>query len=366
MKSTWKIIGTLFVCLTFVFGITACDEDENGENNGHECEVDENCEADEVCVSQQCELTCDDDDQCAAGEACETRPDGGDEMICVDSDETAECDDDSECVQGKETCEEDDSVDAFGTCEEIQPGEECEDHDECLHDNHYCDDNEGVCADLDQLTYGTVLIEDVTDQFGDADRCGDQTYGYATSGVKVFDIVLYDPFDDVVVEYAEAIDFVPGSHDEQGVADFGDAFSIFDGQAPDFEHQCPNPETFERLDNQNEVRSTFHEDAVLALGCGGQLFVRFLDGSGNTRILDENYDVDVYVYGQTCSDEMFAEHSDDTNVADDPQSTDDPYDVYLCNYAGSGPVPDVDADCDVRLNDDPVNGHGFLPIQLPF
>lgn len=371
MKTTWKFAVTLFACLGLLLGMTACDEALNGENDNQPveegCETDEDCEGD-ICVAGACVATCEDEGDCAMDEDCLERPDGGAEKTCQEI-AYEECDEDSNCDEGYETCEEHPSdPEASDVCMPIPFGQDCTDHEDCRADE-ICQ-NEDVCIDPETLTYQTVLIEDMTDhpEFG-TDRCDDTVYGYDTAGAKVFDIALYEEGSTDAIAYAEAIDFhvgYQGDEEDGEEAFFGNANDIFNGEAPEFEHLCPDPETFNRLDNpETEVISTFHEDAVLALGCGGKLFVQFKE-DGQPRVLDFSHSIDVYVYGQACSAEMFEEHDEEVNVTQHPQSEDDPYDVSICQYGGAGPIDaeDVDELCDVRLNEDPIQGHGWaIPVE---
>ena len=332
MNTLKRMTGLLLVGLCTALALTGCPDEafeDNDNDEEPECFNDEECAEDaEICYgedgeddfyeAQTCVETCESTEDCFEGDVCRDRDD-------IDSDETI--------------------------C--LEPPAQCTDSDQCPTD-WFCDGTEaepGECIDSDAQTYNTVLIEDATREHGEDGRCGDTTYGFETAGAKIFDVILFD--EDADDEYAVAADFHPGDN-----ANFGDAFTIFDGTAPDFEHMCPDPETFNDLDG-DEITSTMHEDAVLALGCDGKLFLQFQDDDGNPIEIENHHSIDVYAYGQQCSDEFEAEH--DGHLT---QSADDPYFVELCHdIAPNGPVDNVE-NCDRSLNTDPAFGMTIHDVDL--
>lgn len=335
MNTKWRFAAILLASLAMAFGTTGCDDALNGnsetntnqepDNQTPECTDDEGC-TDGICIDSMCVETCSDaETDCEVDQECVERPDGGDEQIC----------------------------------EDIPYGQSCTENEECRTDE-FCNTGEGVCVPTGSVSYHTVLIQDVTPDFGLDERCTDTTMGYNTSGVKVFDIILYSG--ETPIAFAEAVDFRAGWHgenEEDDLVGFGDDqwLNIFDGEPNDFTHFCPDETEMSFNDTTGDTRNTtFRDDMVLALGCNGQLFVQLIDDTGTMRELEHGvHSLDIYVYGQECSDEWVEEWSGtDSNK---PQTVDDPYDVYLCEYAGGGPVNNPEEVCTVRLNADPITGH---------
>lgn len=334
MNTLKRMTGLLLVGLCTALALTGCPDEafeDNDNDEEPECFNDEECAEDaEICYgedgesdfyeAQTCVETCESTEDCFEGEVCRDRDD-------IDSDETI--------------------------C--LEPPAECTDSDQCPT-GWICDGNEddpGECVDTDEPSYNTVLIEDATREHGEEDRCPDSTYGFDTSGAKIYDVILFD--EDTGEEYAVATDFHPGDD-----TNFGDAFSIFDGTAPDFETSCPDMETFNRLDDGEEYTSTFNEDSVLALGCDGKLFLQFQDEDGDLIELEDGQQLEVYSYGQQCSDEYQQEHGGGYS----PQSADDPYFVDLCyDIEPNGTVDDLDR-CDRTLTVDPAFGITFHDVEL--
>ena len=331
-----KLVGLMFVCFATIGFFVACNGSfEDG------CSFDEDCFDDEICyndpdASQYCVALCDSTDECGLDEVCRERDDSA-------ADDTTIC---------------------------LGPPASCEEHTDCP-DGWICDDEDNVCVDPDDDegpdSYYTFLIEDWTHEEGGTDRCGDVTYGYKTAGANIYSITLYDGGD--VVAHADYADFARGffAEDEyDGDADDLDGWMgapafIFDGSAPDFIQDCP---THEGGDTDN---STFHEDAVATLGCGGLLFVQFFD-DGDIIELTEDHTVEVREYDDWCSDE-YADSRYDVSSCDDspaycPQSEADPYRAWICTDRSDGGI-DEDS-CDQQLNGgNSVMGIFDFEIELP-
>ncbi|MBW2191201.1 MAG: hypothetical protein JRG93_16755, partial [Deltaproteobacteria bacterium] len=122
------------------------------DGSGPECEIDDHCEEQEICVGNQCvpDLECTDHADCAAGEVCV-------QDMCVPA--PPECTDDADCIQG-EVCVNNQCVPAPPECEvdgDCAPDEVCFNNEcvpappECTQDSHcaageVCFNNECVPA----------------------------------------------------------------------------------------------------------------------------------------------------------------------------------------------------------------------------
>ena len=384
MSTVRKLVGLVFVCLGAAALMTACPEP--GEVT---CTTDAECLASEVCVNEVCEATCEGDEECPDGD-CVERPDGeGDEMICEDAGEGCNFDDDclgdDICYDGDfcvkpcsdnddcefdEICDERDDSDSddtnicFGPPHECTPetqGEDCPDGWICQADE---EDETGDCIDPDDLDdYFTLQIVDETEDYGAHiddddvdDRCEDSTYGYQSAGAKIYDVILLDNGESSYGEYAY--------HEFGDHTEFDDV-GIFDGEPKDFEATCPDSEELDYAEGHDNhpgsLDTNFRPDAVVALGCGGQLFLHFTDEDGDHIPLTEDHQIEILSYGETCGEEYETVH-DGTHK---PQSQTDPYSANLCtDFTESG---SIDADtCDAPLGEgDILFGDQLLDVELP-
>jgi hypothetical protein len=380
MNMIKKMFGLMFVAIGSAALFTACPGP-----GATDCEDDIDCLSTEACVQQQCLQLCESSDECFDDEECVDRPDGEEGMVCVadedpgvscfqdddcEADEIcyndpdapgspvckATCDGDEDCAEGQEFCAERDDSDTQSQqiCFDLAGVDEaCDAHEDC-QSHLICDDEDNVCIDPDdQVFYHTVLIADATAFEADPEdaRCEDTTYGHDTAGAKIMAVILRDADDGSVVAYGNTVGFNLGTG-----ANFGDAFNVIDGTAPDHENECP----VER-DNVTPGNnpSNFYADAIVALGCDGELYVQFPtdidEGDYSPIVLDESYEIEVREYGPYCSEQ------NDTDLTN-PQQASDYYDVFLCRD-GSDPV-NSDETCDVLLAE-AVSGIQPVTISLP-
>lgn len=377
-----KIVGLMFVVIGSAGFFAAC----NG-TGATDCEEDIDCLSGEACVEQQCLALCEEDGECLDDETCEDRPDGEEGKVCMIDDTegcfedadcgesevcyndpegsspycVAECEGDSDCVEGEEFCaprDDSESSDAQICYDLAAAGESCETNADCQSDL-FCDEDEDVCADTEEdIFYYTVLIGDVTDEV-DPDRCDDTTHGNETAGSKIMDVILRNAEDGSVASHGFVVGFTRGDN-----ATYGNADSILDGFAPEYSDECPDPEQVTHAGNSNEYDSNFHDGALFAMGCGGDVWVQFpIDADGgdfNPQAIDESFEIEVREFGTYCADIMVDEHGGNTP----PQSGNDHYDVFLCQD-GSDPV-ESDETCDVLLTEDePASGITPLQVNLP-
>ncbi|RVU42562.1 hypothetical protein EA187_15335 [Lujinxingia sediminis] len=294
-----NVAGLFFVAVGGLGLLAACGEIDSEES----CTFDDDCTGGQVCDLTVCVDTCETNADCSGTDECVDRPGGAEGKVC----RAAEA-----------------------------PGDDCRDADfgDCP-DGQVCNDVSGQCVEPGEgpAEYYTVRINDVTDVEGD-DRCGDTTYGYATAGAKIMYVELKD--DSGVIAYGEAVgdDITAGS-------DFINTFDVIDGSAPDLVDQCPADEAFVRLDNDNEITTNFTDQTVVALGCGGSLYVQFRDENDNLIALDESHTINVGEFGPACNATA--------------QTSADYYDVYICTDAGSNVSSPANCD-EVPLNAEAMTG----------
>ena len=352
------ITGLLFAGLGSMAFLAACDPEGTG------CFSDAECLNDEICYQNVCRQRCEDTQECFLGEECS--PARGEISVCLPAgDPGTTCARDEECAAGLEVCVDfactpicTDTLDCTGNleCRERPTGgervcqaplgdqPECESSDQCpgFADGEIC--IEGECV-FPGVEYYTVMI---VDQTTDPVRCADTTFDYDTPGAKLIYIALLDA-DDNVLHYAEAIEFFDGDP----AAFFGDPFDVINGEADNLEGFCPAPETFFRNNSSTEVTSNFHENGVVALGCGGVLFAQFR--VNNSPIpFDESHRIEVSAYGELCSE------ANPGTVR--PQSIEDPYDVEICTDRSE---TNIDPNTCFRLNDDFAQGRSFFDVRFP-
>ena len=376
MNMIRKVVGLMFVAIGSAALFAAC----NGLDVA-DCESDIDCLSSEACVNQQCLELCESDEDCFDDEECVDRPDGVEGKVCMGDDDpgqdcvfdddcaegevcyggdvcVATCDGDGDCVAGEEFCaERDDSASDQQICYALAgPGDACETHEDC-QSHLICDDEDNVCVDPDsQVFYHTVLIADVTafEADPDADRCADTTHGHDTAGAKVMAVILRNAETGAIEAYGDTVGFNRGTG-----SDFGDPFNVIDGFAPDYENECPDFEEVTHQGTGNSFQSNFYADAVVAIGCDGELYVQFpVDADGgdfNPIVLDESYEIEVREFGPFCSADFEDMHGFDN------QSSDDYYDVFLCRD-GTDSVSSDDS-CDVLVVE---AGSGIASYPIEF
>lgn len=283
--------GLIGIALASFFGgtlIAACDGFDDGA-----CITDSDCiVGEEVCLAStnQCTEICADDTECWGDDECRPRPGSASDIkVCLPPQSTGN-----------------------------GGGEEggCTEHSDCDEAaGEFCDTATNECRPpINEFEgYDLVLIEDRTE----GARCEDKTWGWETAGVKLTDVVLLDG-NDQIVGFGEAVETEIGDNSW-----YGHPEDILTGNAPNFEGRCPT--LFEDTpyeDGSKSLNTNFNEDTVAALGCGGKVFIRFTDGSGNYIPFDDSNKIAVYTYGKECSED----------VSPKPQSEDDPYDISVCTH----------------------------------
>ncbi|TXD38053.1 hypothetical protein FRC98_03910 [Lujinxingia vulgaris] len=304
-----NVAGLFFVAVGGLGLLAACGEIDNGEES---CTFDDDCTGGQVCDLTICVDTCESTADCSTGEECVARPGGAEGMVCRAAEE---------------------------------PGDDCRDAGNECSDGLICDEFTGDCVEPGQETpeYYTVRINDVTDVEA-PDRCEDSTFGYNTAGAKIMYVQLQDSTG-AVIAYGTSV----GADYAQGT-DFINDFDVIDGAAPNLVDQCPVDEAFVRGDDGTEFDTNFTDQTVVALGCGGSLYVQFLDGNDDPILLDESHTITVGEFGPACNDTA--------------QTAADYYDVYICTDAGSNvSTPD---NCDeVPLNAEAMTGVLGTQVSLP-
>src|SRR5690554_2534253 len=234
-----NVAGLFFVAVGGLGLLAACGPVEGEEA----CTFDDDCSGDQVCDQTVCTDTCTTTADCGTDEECVARPGGAEGSVCREAEVS---------------------------------GDDCRDEGNECTDGLVCDQVTGQCGDPDDVTaeYYTVRINDVTDAEA-PDRCDDATYGYPTAGAKIMYVALED-MSGSVVAYGTAV----GDDINVEDSEFFDAFGVLDGAAPDYADQCPTDEAFTRGDNGNDITTNFRDDVVVALGCGGSVYVQFEDDNG--------------------------------------------------------------------------------------
>ncbi|WP_158542645.1 hypothetical protein [Lujinxingia litoralis] len=297
-----NLAGLFFVAVGGFGLLSACGTTTSEES----CTFDSDCTGGQVCDQTICVDTCETNADCATGDECVARPGDAEGMVCRAA-----------------------SV----------PDDDCNDPDfgECP-DEQVCSASTGQCVPIDEVPteYYTVRINDVTDVEA-PDRCDDTTYGYNTPGAKIMYVELRNESGNPIA-YGEAVGDDIGAESE-----FFDTFTVLDGLAPDLDGQCPLDETFNRNDAEGtEITTNFTDSTVVALGCGGSVYVQFRDEeTGDLIVLDESHTIVVGEFGPTCNDTA--------------QSAPDYYDVFLCTAAGSD-VSSPESCDEVPLNADALTG----------
>lgn len=293
------------------------------------CAFDSDCDGTDICVSNSCIGTCQSDDDCILDEECLPRPTGtGDQMTCqLPSDNTnqnqVECTENSDC---------DESIGEF------------------------CDEQTNTCVGGQNQTpaeqFFTVRVHDVT-----TDRCDDDTYGFITAGTKLMHVALLDSDGQTVLHYGTAVEVNYGVDDDGFEVFFGVAETVIDGSAPDYLQHCPLVEDQWHERNQTTIQTNFNEDYIVALGCDGDIFVRFFDGDNNPVEIEDHHIIEVNEYGPFCS-EVFQNQQSGSHA---PQTGDDFYNVYICDDGLTTQPIDIN-DCFI-LNGAPATGRTSHPVS---
>ncbi len=302
-----------------------CPQYFGGSTNqgGGECVEDEDCGSGMLCLADEgtCEFRCDTIDDCIGDEACVER----------DSDGAGYCLPGG--GGGPQGCSSEPNPDGYCV-------EELEDSEAICQNNMCVIPNGGGTGD----GYYVAYVHDVTTA-----RCDDMTYETETDGSKLMHVALIDSAG-TYRAYGVAVEWYYGTNDVW----FGEVEDVLNGMAPNYDaNMCPEPAS---QSGANGL-TNFHEGAVVAIGCGGEVFVRFFDGSQPIEIEDGDV-IEVNEYGPECS----AVNSHTT------QTGDDFYDVYVCE----GPAVSLDQawfletelDTCVRLNSSPATGRTSHTVSL--
>ncbi len=279
------------------------------------------------------------------GTTCAMDSDCGDNQICIPATGTCEftCDSDTDCI-GDERCLERPS-DGAGYCAIPAVGEGCSEQDD---PTQYCidqlGDDDAICMNDaciipnggEDATFYVAYVHDVT-----TDRCDDMTYDIHTDGTKLMHVALLDS-SGAPIAYGAAVEWYYGNDDVW----YGEVENVLDGTEPNYDQFCPLIE-----DNpHSNQQSNFREDALAAIGCGGEVFVRFYDDDGDAILIEDGHIIQVNAYGQVCSEQ-------NTHTT---QSGDDFYNVYICEGPNVSRTQaegiETDLDTCIRLNSSPVAG----------
>lgn len=323
------VVGTVGAAVL----LAGCPELDNGQTT---CVRDTDCGAGQICITatNTCEFTCNSDADCIGDEECIPRPSDGALYCAVDSDEQPT------------GCDFEDDPTAF--CQ-AQLGD----------DDAFCLNNTCVIPGEEEDEYYTVYVEDVTTA-----RCGDTTFGWPTNGSKLMHVALQDAQGNYIA-FGAAMEFYYG---EGGTEDpfFGHIPDVLDGTQPNYEGTCPVLEDQPREGGGVRQGTNFHESAVVAIGCGGEVFIRFFDSAGAAIPIFDGDIIEVNEYGPFCSDVVAALPGNDGHTT---QTGDDFYNVSVCPGANvsrtqaEGIFTDP-ATC-IQLNSAPATGLTVHTVSLP-
>ena len=308
--------------------LAGCPElDPNGQTT---CVRDTDCGAGQICITETntCEFTCTTEADCIGDEECVPRPSDGALYCRVPT---------SEQPTG---CDFEDDPNGFCVAETGNP-------------DAICLNNRCEVPGEEEPEFYVVYVEDVT-----VDRCSDSTFGHPTNGAKLMHVALQDEQGNYIA-YGAAVEWYYGTG---GAEDpfFGLVEDVLDGTAPNYEGICPVLEDQVRADGTVRTGTNFHESAVVAIGCGGEVFVRFFDSAGAAIPIFDGDIIEVNEYGPFCSDQL-------TNHT--TQTGDDFYNVSVCpgpnvsRTQAEGITTDV-ATC-IQLNSAPVTGLWEDRVNLP-
>ena len=308
---------------------------------GDDCAFDEDCPQDLLCEDQICVLGCTVSEDCdLLDETCAPRPSGNAGRVClvqaeekcIDAaepdgfcaalydDTTWTCDfDNRQCVQPEEGC-----------LAEEDPNQFCQ--DQLNAQDAFCDSTTSTCVDGSTLRPTVLQIRD-------------ESSGEACTSVAMNN--QRDPGSDIV--FAELRD---GTGQTLGYARYlGDAIRIEDNDFVGLPSWFENGSSPSLLGDDCPAEGAdgyLSDDTVVTLGCGGALFVQFVDADGAPLPLRTGYQVVVSEYGPRCSQ---------TGATDDGA---DRYAVGLCTDADAARMGD-DAGC----TDIQSNLQGFTTVTLP-
>jgi hypothetical protein len=265
------------------------------------------------------ETDCTVDADCATGETCNTET-----STC----EVGGCADDAACTTAGELCFGEDE--AAGTLGECRAPADCS---EAANPNEFC--NAATAGQVCNLTskmcevpaptdeYRYILIKDVST--GAAACDSNPAAGGSDPGSDIMWAILNDG-QGQEVGYGKSAKFEAGTSDGDANT-YNKPETVLTGESPAIDADlCPA-----EVDNKR-----FRDDSVVALGCGGKLFVEFIGTDMMTTLVEDGFSVEVGEYAAFCN-----------AAGGDPMGS-DRYDVYLCRTE-VGAMP-TEADCATKLN----------------
>jgi hypothetical protein len=304
-----KAAGLMFVAMGGAGLLAAC-----GLEPSSTCAVDSDCIGVQVCHQSECVNQCATDNDCLVGEACLDRPGGLTGKVCQPGNGGGGGNNEPECTTQ----------------------EDCDEGFMCIND---------MCIPQSTgPTYYNIEIRDTSS----GEICSDVTYGYNTPGAKIMYVALLDAEGNTLA-WGEA-----SGANLAGDTDYEFAYEIIDGNAPNYSGECPElVSNYPRKSGGNVSATNFTDDAIVALGCGGSLFVSF-KGPDNNRIALEAGD-QLYI----------GEYGKDYCVLDGmspPQSRDAEYAVYLCTATSMDMIDN--GTCTHRIRGG-LSGINQVSITLP-
>lgn len=303
--------------------VTDCSADANACGEGSECSDRFGTgDATQVCVPD--DLLCSQDEDCPGDITC-----GGDGFCDIGGDTEPECTSDSDCDEAAgEVCD---------TAAEMCVSA-CTDNDDCDGED-VCNTETGFCESTGTIAYRYIEVTDTTDI--ESDACVNPSDADPGSDFLTAEILI-DGQDAGI--WAKAVNWAPIDTDESGNTNAlsSPPTHVVDGVAPSYSidtGECPDS-------------FAGNDDEIMALGCGGKIWLEFVDSDGASVEIPTDGSADIYVYefgsplcgsdtDDTYSVELCEVSRDDITAAAAPGDVDCTGQAIIPEGQGEGAATDI-------------------------
>ncbi len=316
MKQLTSPLMFLGLATSLLFA-AGCPEDEESCTTADDCLSGEICNADGSCEAPSGPTTCTDDTTCTA-----------DNTFCLPSADDATVN----VCRTPTNCGEAPATERVAYCEST-----LQNFDPNTQSASCNAANECVASDRLENVYIQIL-----DGSTNATSCGstndDNSMSPVTRASDAGSDIMWvrlKSADGSVLAWGQAVRRDAGETDPAGgTVGFGN-LSALNGAEPELTaNQCPaggTPATNDAL---------FGSETVIALGCGGSLFVKFDDGEGNDLLIEPGMMIEVAEYATAVCN----------GTAPNAPASNDVYSVYLCATPMNTDADDIaDTDCSIEL-----------------